>query len=61
MKSERHKKAVYSGKDCDETLKFTKSIKLVNEDIHIKFIIAMGECVLRLLKMAFRSREERFR
>lgn len=57
VKSVRHKEAAHSDKDYDETLKFTKSIKLVNEDIHIKFIIAIGEYVLRLLKMAFRSRE----
>ncbi|TET17376.1 MAG: hypothetical protein E3J75_02750 [Dehalococcoidia bacterium] len=58
IKSVRHKEAAHSNKDYDETLKFTKSIKLVSEDIHIKFIIAIGEYVLKLLKMAFRSREE---
>lgn len=36
IKSLRHKEAAHSDKDYDETLKFTKSIKLVNEDIHIK-------------------------
>ena len=61
IKSVRHKEAAHSDKEYDETLKFTKSIKLVNEDIHIKFIVAIGEYVLRLLKMAFQSREESFK
>ena len=58
IKSVRHKEAAHSDKDYDETLKFTKSIKLVNEDIHIKFAVATGEYVLGLLKMAFRRQEE---
>ena len=55
IKSVRHREAAHSDKDYDETLKFTKSVKLVNQDIHIKFIIAIGEYVLRFLKMAFPS------
>jgi len=58
IKSVRHKEAAHSDKDYDDTLKFTKSIKLVDEDIHIKFVVAIGEYVLKLLKMAFRRREE---
>jgi len=57
IKSVRHKEAAHSDKDYDDTLKFTKSIKLVNQDIHIKFVVAIGEYVLKLLKMAFRQRE----
>jgi len=53
IKSVRHKEAAHSDKDYDETLKFTKSIKLVNEDIHIKFIVAIGEYMLRILKEAW--------
>jgi len=52
IKSVRHKEAAHSDKDYDETLKFTKSIKLVNEDIHIKFIVAIGEYILSVLKIA---------
>ena len=59
IKSVRHREAAHSDKDYDETLKFTKSVKLVNEDIPIKFIIAIGEYVLRLLKMAWPSLEKR--
>ena len=55
IKSVRHREAAHSDKDYDETLKFTKSIKLVDEDIHIKFIVAIGEYVLKLLKTALRS------
>ena len=58
IKSVRHKEAAHSDKDYDDTLKFTKSIKLVNQDIHIKFVVAIGEYVLKLLKMAFRQRED---
>jgi len=50
IKSVRHKEAAHSDKDYDETLKFSKSIKLVNEDIHIKFIVAIGEYILKILK-----------
>ncbi len=59
IKSVRHKEAAHSDKDYDEVLKFTKSIKLVNEDIHIKFIIAIGEYVLKFLKMAWPGLEKR--
>lgn len=55
IKSVRHKESAHSDKNYDETLKFTKSIKLVNEDIHIKFIVAIGEYVLKLLKADFFS------
>jgi len=50
IKSVRHKEAGHSAIDYDETLKFTKSIKLVNEDIHLKFVVAIGEYVLKILK-----------
>ncbi|MBU1262536.1 hypothetical protein KJ640_06275 [bacterium] len=50
LRSVRNKESAHSDKDYDETLKFTKLIKLVNEDIHIKFIVAIGEYILRILK-----------
>ncbi len=55
IKPVRHKESAHSDKNYDETLKFTKSIKLANEDIHIKFIVAIGEYVLKLLKMALQG------
>ncbi len=57
IKSVRNKEAAHSDKDYDETLTFTKSIKLVNEDIHIKFIVAIGEYVLRFLSLALQGVE----
>ena len=50
IKSVRHKEDAHSDNDYDETLKFSKSIKLVNEDIHLKFVVAIGEYVLKILK-----------
>ena len=50
IKSVRHKESAHSDEDYDETLKFTKSIKLVDEDIHMSFIVAIGEYILDSLK-----------
>lgn len=58
IKSVRNKEAAHSDKDYDDTLAFTKSIKLVNEDIHIKFIVAIGEYVLKFLRIALQSVEK---
>ena len=58
IKSVRNKEAAHSDKDYDDTLAFTKSIKLVNEDIHIKFIVAIGEYALRFLRLALQSVEK---
>ena len=57
IKSVRNKEAAHSDKNYDETLKFSKSIKLVNEDIHIKFVVAIGEYVLKILKNVISKRE----
>ena len=57
IKSVRNKEAAHSDNDYDETLKFSKSIKLVNEDIHIKFVVAIGEYVLKILKNVISKRE----
>ncbi|MFC1908667.1 hypothetical protein ACFLXD_02180 [Chloroflexota bacterium] len=58
IKSVRNKEAAHSDKDYDDTLAFTKSIKLVNEDIHIKFIVAIGEYALKFLRIALKSVEK---
>lgn len=50
IRSVSDKEAVHSDKDYNETLKTTRSIKLVTEDIHIKFIVAIGEYILKDLK-----------
>ncbi len=52
IKSVRNKESAHSDKNYDKTLEFTKSIKLSDEDIHIKFIVAIGEYILKLVKMA---------
>jgi len=58
IKSVRNKEAAHSDKDYDDILAFTKSIKLGNEDIHIKFIVAIGEYALGFLRMALPSVEK---
>ena len=50
IRSVANKVAVHSDEDYDKTLATTKSVKLVDEDIHIKFIVAIGEYILRILK-----------
>lgn len=52
IKSVADKLSAHSDPNYNDTLNFTRSIKLVNEDIHIKFIIGIGEYVLKLIKMA---------
>ncbi len=52
IKSVTDKEGVHSDREYDQTLKFTKSVKLVNQDIHIKFIVAVGEYILKWLKRA---------
>lgn len=50
IRSVANKVAVHSDEDYGKTLATTKSVKLVDEDIHIKFIVAIGEYILRILK-----------
>ena len=49
IRSVADKEAAHSDKYYNETLKFTKSIKLVSEDIHKQHIVAIGEYVLEVL------------
>ena len=53
IKSVRHKEGAHSDKQYDEILKFTQSIKIVDEDIHIKTIVAIGEYILKILKISY--------
>jgi hypothetical protein len=55
IKSVANKESAHSDRDYDDTLRFTKSIKLVDQDIHIKFIVAIGEYILKLLKMGLQG------
>ncbi len=50
IKSVANKIAVHSDEDYDKTLTWTKSVKLGDEDLHIKFIVAIGEYILRILR-----------
>ncbi|MBI2598858.1 hypothetical protein HYW40_01415 [Candidatus Curtissbacteria bacterium] len=47
--SVRNKEGAHSDRNYNATLIFTKSIKLVDEDIHVKYIVAIGEYVSRSL------------
>jgi len=53
IKSVADKMSAHSDPEYNDTLAFTKSIKLVGEDIHIKFIVGIGEYVLKMIKAAF--------
>jgi len=53
IKSVANKEGAHSDPDYNETLKFTKSVKLVDEDIHIKFIVAIGEYILKTIKQQY--------
>lgn len=46
IKSVSDKESVHSDDDYDETLRMTKSVKLVNIEIHPPYIIAIGEYLL---------------
>ena len=52
IKSVRHKLGAHSNEQYNKTLKFTKSIKIVDEDVHIKIIVAIGEYILKMLERA---------
>ena len=52
IKSVRDKESAHSDKNYDDTLRFTKSVKIVDEDLHIKFIVAIGEYVMNIVNMA---------
>jgi hypothetical protein len=51
IKSVANKLGAHSDPGYNQTLEFTKSVKLVDEDIHIKFIVGIGEYILKILNM----------
>jgi len=53
IKSVRHKLGAHSDEKYNETLIFTQSIKIVDEDIHIKYIVSIGEYVLKILTKSY--------
>lgn len=50
IRSVSDKESVHSDKEYNETLKFTKSVKLISEDIHKQHIVAIGEYILELIE-----------
>lgn len=50
IKSIADKEAVHSDPDYNQTLKFSRSVKLVGEAIHQKYVIQIGEYILNELK-----------
>lgn len=52
IKSVADTEGAHSDPNYNNTLNYTRSIKLDNEAIHIKYIIAIGEYILKWLKMA---------
>lgn len=55
IRSVADKLAAHSDPEYGDTLNYTRTIKLVNEDIHKQFIVAIGEYVLRLIQMALQG------
>jgi len=53
IKSVANKEGAHSDPNYNEALKFTKSVKLVDEDIYINFIVATGEYILRRLNKQY--------
>lgn len=51
IKSIRDKEGAHSDKEYNNTLKFTKSIGLIDKDIHEQYIVAVGEYVLKSLRL----------
>ena len=52
IKSVANKEGAHSDPDYNKALKFTKSVKVVDKDIHIEFIVAIGEYILKTIKQA---------
>jgi len=52
IRSVADKESAHSDRKYDKTLTFTRSVKLVDEDIHRQHIVAIGEYILELLDMA---------
>ena len=52
IRSVSDKESAHSDKEYNDTLLFTKSVKLVDEDMHKQHIIAIGEYVLSMMEGA---------
>ncbi|MCB0490675.1 MAG: hypothetical protein KDC99_19535, partial [Cyclobacteriaceae bacterium] len=46
-------------KDYNDTLKFTKSMRMSQEELHPRFIIAIGEYILLVLKTSVERHRQR--
>ena len=55
IRSVSDKESVHSDKEYNETLLFTKSVKLVSEDMQKQHIIAIGEYVLSMMEGAIKQ------
>jgi hypothetical protein len=58
IRSVADKESAHADKQFNDTLHFTRSIKLVTEDLHKQHIIAIGEYILEMLNMAIESNPE---
>ncbi len=50
IRSVANKEAAHSDEDYGRTLRKTQSVKLPDQDIHVKFIVGIGEYILKVLK-----------
>lgn len=55
IRSVSDKESVHSDPDYNDTLKFSKSVKIAGEDLHKQHIIAIGEYILKNLDKRFRN------
>lgn len=55
IRSVSDKESVHSDKEYNETLLFSKSVKLVNEDMHKQHIVAIGEYVLSVMERIIKN------
>lgn len=55
IRSVADKESAHADKQFNDTLHFTRSIKLVDEDLHKQHIVAIGEYVLEILNGAIES------
>jgi hypothetical protein len=55
IRSVSDKESVHSDRRYNETLLFTKSVKLSDEDMHKQHIVAIGEYLLRMMEGAIQQ------
>lgn len=55
IRSVADKEAVHSDKKYDDILLFTKSVKIIDEDLHEQYIVAIGEYVSKSLILILSS------